>query len=97
MSLQICVNCNELAMTWRMDDEDRTWWFCSDCNFEIEEDESKECRCGKCNSPLPMVSWLLKDGEGFYWCFSCNAKTDQITNEVPTEDDWSRELAKINS
>ncbi len=48
-----------------MDDEDRTWWFCSECDFEIEEDESKECCCGKCNSPLPFVSWLMKDGKGF--------------------------------
>ena len=81
MSLQKCVNCKELGMTWYVDDEERTWWFCSECDFKIEEDESKECCCGKCNSPLPFVSWLIKDGEGFYWCFSCNEKTDWILDK----------------
>jgi hypothetical protein len=62
-------------MTWYMDGEDRTWWHCSECEFKIEEDESKQSCCGKCNSTVPIASWLVKDNEGFYWCFSCNEKT----------------------
>ncbi len=79
MSLQICVNCNELGMTWYQDEKDRTWWTCSECEFEIEEDESKECGCKKCSSAL-SVSWLMDKDGGFYWCFSCDSKTDQIMN-----------------
>jgi hypothetical protein len=97
MSLQICINCKELAMTWYMDDDDRTWWSCSECDFEMEEDESKECRCRKCNSLHPFVSWMMKDGEGFYWCFACNTKTDQVTNESPTLEECLRELEKLKS
>ena len=80
-----------------MDSRDKTWWFCSECDFKIEEDESKECRCGKCKSPLPSVSWLIDKHQGFYWCFSCNEKTDQITNERPTDEDWLNELNKMSS
>ena len=96
MSLQICVNCRKLGMTWRGDDENRTWWFCSECDFEIEEDESKECCCGKCNSPLPMVSWLMKDEEGFYWCFSCNQKTEQVKEDTNDYEALVKELSKMN-
>ncbi len=97
MSLQICLNCKELGLTWRMDGEDRTWWFCSECDFEIEEDESKECCCRKCNSPLPSVSWLMKDGKGFYWCFSCSEKIDQIKKDTIDYEAWVKELGNINS
>lgn len=97
MSLQKCVNCKELGMTWYMNDEERTWWFCSECDFEIEEDESKECFCGKCNSPLLSVSWLIKDGEGFYWCFSCNEKTDQIKKDTTDYEALLKELRNMNS
>lgn len=94
MSLQVCINCKELGMTWYMNDAEQTWWHCSECNFEIEEDESKECCCGKCNNPLPTVSWLMKDGEEFYWCFSCNSKTDQIKEDTNDYESWVKNLAK---
>ena len=96
MSLQICLNCKELGLTWYMDDEDRTWWGCSECGFGIEEDESKECGCGKCNSPLPSVSWLMKNGEEFYWCFSCNQKTDKIKSPSDYEA-LLKELERMSS
>lgn len=97
MSLQICLNCKELGLTWRTDEVDRTFWFCSECNFEIEEDESKECFCAKCNYPLPSVSWLIKDENGFYWCFSCNEKTDQIKEDKTDYVALLREIEKMNS
>jgi hypothetical protein len=62
-------------MTWYTDSDDRTWWYCSECKEEIEEDESKECGCGLCG--FPSVSWLIEEGEGYYWCFNCNRKTDK--------------------
>jgi hypothetical protein len=96
MSLQICLNCKKLGLTWQMGDDDRTRWFCSECEFEIEEDESKECFCGKCNSPLPSVSWLMKDGEGFYWCFSCSEKADQIKKDTTDYEALLTELNKMN-
>ncbi len=82
MSLQICLNCKELGLTWATSDDNRTWWFCSECGFEIEEDESKECCCLKCNFPFRSVSWFIKDGAGFYWCFSCIQKTDEVKEDT---------------
>ncbi len=80
MTLQNCVKCKKKAMTWRIDGDDRTWWFCSECEAEIEEDESKECGCGLCG--YPSVSWLTEEGDSYYWCFNCNQKTDKtIYNE----------------
>jgi hypothetical protein len=80
-----------------MDDEDRTWWSCSECDFEIEEDESKECCCGKCNSPLPSVSRLMKAGEGFYRCFSCSEKTDRIKEDIIDYEAWLKEPGNPNT
>ncbi|MDQ4121396.1 MAG: hypothetical protein M3209_08115 [Acidobacteriota bacterium] len=80
-----------------MGEDERTWWFCSECGFEIEEDENKECFCGKCNSPLPSVSWLLKEEAGFYWCFSCNERTEQIKKDTTDYKAWFRELGNTNS
>ena len=97
MSLQICLNCKELGLTWRTDNNERTWWFCSECDFEIEEDESKVCCCLKCNNPLPSVSWLMKDSQGFYWCFTCNEKTDQIREDTIDYEVLLKELSKMNS
>lgn len=97
MSLQICLNCKELGLTWKVDDEDRMWWFCSLCEFEIEEDESKECFCGKCDFPLPSVSWLMKDGVSFYWCFSCNQKTDEVKEDKTDYAALLKELENMNS
>jgi hypothetical protein len=97
MSLQICLKCKQLGLTWYMDGENKTKWFCSKCKFEIEEDESKECFCGKCNYPLPSVSWLFKDNEEFYWCFSCNEKTDQIKKDITDYQALLKELSDLNS
>jgi hypothetical protein len=83
MSLQVCINCRELGITWYMDDADRTWWHCSECDFKIEEDERKECCCGTCKSQLPSVSWLIGDEDSYYWCFTCNSRT---TNVLPRPD-----------
>jgi len=96
MSLQICLNCKELGLTWYLDDEERTWWFCSECEFKIEEDESKECCCRKCRFPLPTVSWLMKDGEDFYWCFSCNQKTEQIKEDTNDYEAMLKELGGLD-
>ncbi|HUF02767.1 MAG TPA: hypothetical protein VMM38_01185 [Aridibacter sp.] len=79
MTQQICVKCKTKAMTWGEtgeEGEERTWWHCSECGFEIEEDVSKECWCGLCKSGIPSVSWLIEDGEGYFWCFNCGRKTD---------------------
>jgi hypothetical protein len=84
-------------MTWYIDGEDRTWWRCSECEFVIEEDESKECCCGKCNFPLRSVSWLMKDGKSFYWCFSCNQKTDEVKEDTTDYAALLKELEKMNS
>ena len=97
MSLQVCQNCRELGITWYVDDEDRTWWRCSECDFEIEEDESKESCCGKCNNPLPSVSYLMKDGETFYWCFTCNEKTDTIKEREVDYEALLKVLEKMKS
>lgn len=78
-----------------MDDEDRTWWYCSLCEFQIEEDESKECCCGNCDSPLSSVSWLVDKNEGFYWCFSCNKRTDNLKSP-PDYEALLKELNKMN-
>ncbi len=79
-----------------MDDENRAWWFCSECDFEIEEDESKECCCGKCDFPLPSVSWLMKDGKKFYWCFSCNEKTEQVKKDIIDYEALLKEFNNMN-
>lgn len=96
MSLQICLNCKESGITWYIDNDDRAWWFCSECNYKIEEDESKECCCKQCNSPLPSVSWLMKNDEGFYWCFSCNEKVEQIKEDSNDYEAWLKELSNTN-
>lgn len=79
MTLQICPNCRRLGCTWYMTGDDgaeQTFWRCSECEFEIEEDESRECYCLACNTPWPNVSWLFNDSEGYYWCFTCNDRTE---------------------
>lgn len=75
MSLQICPNCKQLGCTWYTTDEERTFWHCSECDFEIEEDEKRECICLNCGDSLPSASWLFSDTEEYYWCFTCNERT----------------------
>jgi hypothetical protein len=94
MSLQICLNCKELGMTWYGSD-DRMMWYCSECEFEIEEDESKESFCGNCQSLMPSASWLMKDGEGFYWCFSCNEKIDRILEDTTEYNALLKEFSNL--
>lgn len=97
MSLQICIKCHEFAMTWKMDGQERTWWFCSECDLLIQEDESRECRCRICKYPLPTVSWLFEADNGFYWCFNCNRTTEKITFDPPTDEDWERVEQTLNA
>lgn len=96
MSLQICLNCRELGMTWYIDGEEQTWWSCSECKFKIEEDESKVSCCGICNFSLPTVSWLVKGNEGFYWCFNCNKETDQIKVDKNDYKAWMEIIEKMD-
>ena len=59
------------------DGEEQTFWRCSECEFEIEEDEGREYYCLVCDSPMPSVLWLFDDVEGYYWCFTCNNRTER--------------------
>lgn len=80
-----------------MNDNNQTFWYCSLCGFNIEEDESKKCRCGICKYPLPTVSWLFEGENGFFWCFTCNEKPEKIIFDQATDEDWQREQQKLNS
>lgn len=55
---------------------EQTFWRCSECKFEIEEDEAREGYCLVCNTPWPSVSWLFNDLEGYYWCIACDSRTE---------------------
>jgi DNA-directed RNA polymerase subunit RPC12/RpoP len=76
MTEHLCSNCKEKRSTWYMDVGDRTWWQCSSCGFNIEEDESKETFCQKCNFPVPTVSYLMENDKSFYWCGFCGNRID---------------------
>ena len=43
----------------------------------------------------PSASWLMKDGEGFYWCFSCNEKTDRILEDTTDYEALLKELSNL--
>jgi len=74
MSLQLCPNCKKVASTWLVDDEERTWWYCGNCEFKIEEDERKETECDSCQVPLPTMSYLKGLDGHYYWCGTCGFK-----------------------
>ena len=77
MSQHLCPNCKHKTFTWYMDSDERTWWSCSFCEFNVEEDESKEKECIKCMSPFPnrSVVWLKDIDCSYFWCCVCGLKT----------------------
>ena len=82
MTLQICPNCRQLGCTWYMTDRhgtEQTFWRCTECEFEIEEDESKEGFCGVCKYEIPSVSWFISKDGGYYWCFHCSTRITNVT------------------
>ena len=76
MSEHLCPNCKKKAFTWYMDGNDRTWWHCSSCEYKVEEDESKEAKCQKCNSPFATITFLMDNNQNYYWCGHCGHRTD---------------------
>lgn len=77
MSEHLCPNCKEKALTWYIDDDDRTWWRCSLCEFHIEEDESKETECKRCKLPIPTVSFLMTEKDKYFFCMFCANRVDK--------------------
>jgi Zn finger protein HypA/HybF involved in hydrogenase expression len=48
MSLVLCPACSKQGFLWHIDDDNRTWWDCVYCKFNVEEDERKEKLCPEC-------------------------------------------------
>src|SRR5690606_25349309 len=81
MTLQICPNCRELGCTWYVSDEngeEQTFWRCTECEFEIEEDETREGFCNNCMFGIPSVSWFITADGGYFWCFNCSSKPTEV-------------------
>ncbi len=74
MACQVCPKCRVKHITWSIDEDASPWtkWYCGNCGYFAEEDESRESDCPHCASTR---SWLLvKDIDGFHrWCCICGA------------------------
>ena len=71
MALQICPKCKHEEFTWFMDGEpEHTYWYCKNCEYSIEENETKETICPDCNEKT--FSYLFNKDEQYWWCSSCN-------------------------
>ena len=70
MSQQTCPECNTVAMTWALDDENITKWHCANCEFVATEDESQAHDCLACGGKQSRIQ-LATPAATFWWCLSC--------------------------
>jgi hypothetical protein len=66
MSAMLCPSCKGNGFHWSVNDDNRTYWYCSLCGFFAEEDESKETVCSICGKKSSV--WLMHDSLAYYWC-----------------------------
>lgn len=72
MATQICPNCKADSFTWAIDEDvsELTIWFCSNCSYQVFENEYEESECSKCKS---KTTSKLKDNlKEYWWCSNCN-------------------------
>ena len=68
MAIHICPKCNQQGFGWSVDPEvsDKTIWWCNQCQYSAQEDESLETECPTCKTESSM---LLVDEEQTYRYF----------------------------
>jgi hypothetical protein len=72
MALQVCPKCGVKAITWFIADEGSqfTTWWCSHCQYCVQENEKKESDCPHCKTKQNYM--LVKDDDGIHrWCCHC--------------------------
>ena len=84
MAWQFCPKCQTESITWyRVEGHVLTQWYCDNCEYTAEEDESQQRDCPHCKAKESFL--LLKDADGFHrWC--CKCRRFEPSNEtVKTE------------
>ena len=84
MALHTCPSCRGAGFSWHLDGEaqpfvedgaaESTWWVCSSCGYEAQEDEGRARPCRRCDDGEEL--WLVdRDRAAVWWCFRCRAVT----------------------
>ena len=77
MALVLCPECRKKGFTWYMDEQEQTNWFCSVCDYNARENESKEKLCPVCGKNGAIR--LTDERQHYYWCVLCGGYREDAT------------------